>query len=58
MERAFNGKTVTFEKGGRCGIPVRDAISKSYEGLEGRDSRPFQDFEVVEQPRLRIEVSG
>lgn len=49
---------ITFRKGDRCGIPVKDAISKCFEDLKGRDSRPFEGVDIADQATLRIEVSG
>lgn len=49
---------ITFRKGDQCGILVRDAISKRFEGLERRDSRPFEGVDVADQVTLRIEVSS
>lgn len=54
---AFEPMEITFRKGGTCGIPVRDGISKHFSGLEKRDSRPFEGVDVAEQCTLRIEVS-
>jgi hypothetical protein len=57
-EGAFEPMKITFRKGDRCGIPVRDAISKRFEGLKGRDSRPFEGVHTADQATLRIEVSS
>jgi len=54
----FEPKTITFRKGEKCGIPVRDGISKNYRDLGGRDSWPFEGLNVSEMPTVRIEVSG
>lgn len=56
-EGAFEPMKITFRKAGQCGILVRDGISKNFRDLVGRDSRPFQDVEIVDQVTLRIEVS-
>jgi len=48
---------ITFKKGERCGIPVKDAISGDFRDLEGRDSRPFEGVDVADQVTLRLEVS-
>ena len=53
----FEPMEITFRKGGICGIPVRDGVSKHFSGLERRDSRPFEGVDVAEQCTLRIEVS-
>jgi hypothetical protein len=50
-------KEIIFRKGNTCGITVQDAISGRYNGLEGRDSRPFDGVSVTDQCNLRIEVS-
>jgi len=54
----FEDTTITFRKEGKCGIPVEDGISKSYNGLDGRDSRPFERVDVSNLPALKIKVSG
>ncbi|KAF9645446.1 hypothetical protein BDM02DRAFT_3131066 [Thelephora ganbajun] len=54
----FEKKEITFRKGGLCGIPVRDGILKRFEGLEGRDSRPFEGVDVADQVVLRIDWPG
>ena len=54
----FERKTITFRKEGKCGILVKDGISKNYKDLEGRDSRPFEGVDVSDVPTVRIEVSG
>jgi len=58
MERAFETNEITFQKGEQCGIPVKDAIAKSFKGLKNRDSRPFEGADVADQAILRMEVSG
>ncbi|KAF9654137.1 hypothetical protein BDM02DRAFT_3086137 [Thelephora ganbajun] len=55
---AFEPKKITFRKGEHCGVPVRDAISKHYEDLERRDSRPFEGVDVADQVILRIDWPG
>ena len=57
-EGAFEPMTITFRKADRCGIAVRDAISKRFEGLQGRDTRPFEGVDIADQATLRIEVSS
>ena len=54
---AFEAKDIVFLKGGVCGFPVRDGASKRFQGLEQRDSRPFEGVEVADQATLRIEAS-
>lgn len=54
----FEATRIIFKKGGKCGIPVEDGILKSYNGLDGRDSRPFEGVNVSDLPALRIKVSG
>ena len=56
MDRDFAAKKITFEKGGKCGILIKDGTSKSYEGLKGRDSRPFEDMDIAGQVTLKIKV--
>ena len=56
MDRTFEPRRITFRKGGKCGIPVKDGILKSFQGLEDRDSRPFSGIDIADQPALRIEV--
>lgn len=59
MDRNFTRRAITFRRGGRCGILVKDAIDRNFRDLERRDSRPFEDVDdVADQPTLRIEVSG
>ena len=58
MDGFFEPKKITFRKGGRCGILVKDAVLRSYEGLENRDSRPFEGVDIADQVTLRIEVSS
>ena len=55
---AFTPMKITFRKAGQCGILVRDAISKDFRDLEGRDLRPFRDVGIAAQATLRIEVSS
>jgi len=55
---SFEATTIPFKKGRSCGILVKDGISKSYNGLELRDSRPFEGVNVANLPALRINVSG
>jgi len=57
-EGTFEPMKITFRKADLCGIPIGDAISKRFEGLKGRDSRPFKDVDVADQATLRIEVSS
>lgn len=49
---------IAFRKADRCGILVKDAIAKHFEGLKGRDSRPFEGVDIADQATLRIEVSS
>ena len=56
-EGIYEAKKVAFRKGNQCGILVGDAVLKRYEGLENRDSRPFEGIDVADQGTLRIEVS-
>ena len=53
----FEATTIIFRKGGKCGIPVGDGISENCNGLERRDSRPFEGVNVTDLPRVMIEVS-
>ena len=52
----FEQMEIVFRKGGRCGFPVRDGVSRRFQGLEGRDSRPFEGVQVADQATLRLEV--
>jgi len=58
MERDFETNEITFQKGEQCGILMRDAISKNFKDLKGRDSRPFEGADVADQVILRMEVSS
>lgn len=54
---SFLPMEIIFRKKDRCGIPVRDGISKCFRDLQGRDSRPFDGINVADVANLRIEVS-
>lgn len=56
LER-FQAITITFRKELLCGILIRDGISKHYQGLDGRDSGPFENADVADVACLRINVS-
>lgn len=58
MEGVFEPKKITFQKGNQCGILVKDAVLKRFEGLTKRDTRPFEGVDIADQCTLRIEVSG
>ena len=50
---------ITFRKGEKCGIPVKDGILNNFRGLKDRDWRPFYGVDgIADKPALRIEVRG
>jgi hypothetical protein len=57
-ERTFEPR-IPFRKGEKCGIPVKDGISKDFRGLKGRDWQPFYSVAgIADEPVLRIDVRG
>ena len=57
VDGGLEATTIIFRKGGKCGIPVKDGISTNYNGLKRRNSRPFEGVNVIDLPRVIIEVS-
>jgi hypothetical protein len=53
----FDKQEITFRRGGRCGFPVGDGVSRRFQCLDNRDLRPFEGVNVADQATLRIEVS-
>ena len=50
---------ITFRKGEKCGIPVKDGILNNFRGLKDHGRRPFYGADgIADQPALRIEVRG
>jgi hypothetical protein len=45
---------IIFKVAGRLGIPVRDAIERTYAGLEGRDDQVFHNKAGVIMLRLKV----
>ena len=47
-QRSYSGRGVAY------GVPIKDGISTNYNGLERRDSRPFEGVNVTDLPRVII----